>query len=143
MGAVEPQLLPVNPLSKQTILILAKEEVISALLGAMVELDGLGPVFPPADERPMAAIRRLRPDLLLLDCEHELLWDADAMRCISATGTRLLLFSAMRSQSEIEELAMRHRAAAFALPVSFHDFAERVDRALSEPPRQVMRALGA
>ena len=129
-------------MSKQTVLILAKEEVISALLGAMVELDDFAPVFPAADERPMAALRRLKPDLLLLDSEHELLWDPTALGCISATGIRMLLFSAMRSQHEIEEVARRYGVAAFVLPVSFHDFATRVDAALAEPPFGI-RALGA
>ena len=127
---------------KQTILILANEEVISALLGAMVELEGHAPAFPAHDERPLAALSRYQPSLLLLDCEHDLAWDADAMRRITDAGTPTLLFSAMRSQREIEMIASRYGLPAFVLPVAFREFTERVESLLDEEsPRQ--RAVGA
>ena len=127
---------------KQTILILANEEVISALLGAMVELEGHAPAFPAHDERPLAAVARCRPSLLLLDCEHDMAWDENAMRRISETGTRTLLFSAMRSQREIEIIAGRYGLPAFVLPVAFREFTDRVESLLAdEAPSE--RAVGA
>ena len=125
-------------------MVLANEEVISALLGAMVELDGYSPLFPAADEQPLTAICRHRPDLVLLDCEHELAWDAHAMRCILPTATRILLFSAMRSQREVEQIAARYGISAFVLPVAFREFTAQVDRfgsdsvaATADIPRQL------
>ena len=123
-------------------MILANEEVISALLGAMVELDGYVPVFPAADEQPLAAVRRHRPELLLLDCENDLAWDAAEMRGIATSGTRVLLFSAMRSQREIEQIAARYGVAAFALPVAYREFTAQLDRALA-PHRPNATAIGA
>jgi len=111
-------------------MVLANEKVISALLGAMVELDGYVAAFPGADERPLTAIGRCRPDLILLDCEHELAWDAQAMRSIAASGTQVLLFSAMRSQREIDQIAARYGIAAFVLPVAFREFTAHIDRVL-------------
>ena len=127
---------------KQTILILANEEVISALLGAMVELEGHAPAFPAHDERPMAALSRIRPSLVLLDCEHDLAWDENAMRRLSDGGTRTLLFSAMRSQREVEAIADRYGLPAFVLPVAFREFTERVDSLLHEEMSS-QRAAGA
>jgi len=127
---------------KQTILILANEDVISALLGAMVELDGHVPVFPAHDERPLAAVARHHPTLLLLDCEHDLAWDEDAMRRIGSTDTRVLLFSAMRSQPEIELIADRYGIPAFVLPVAFREFTERVESLLDDGATS-HRAVGA
>jgi hypothetical protein len=115
-------------------MVLANEEVISALLGAMVELDDYAPVFPAADEQPLTAICRYRPDLLLLDCEHDLAWDARAMRCIADSGTRVLLFSAMRSQREVDQIASAYGAAGFVLPVGFRDFAAQLEHALDHQP---------
>ena len=127
---------------KQTILILANEEVISALLGAMVELEGHTPAFPAHDERPLAALARVRPSLLLLDCEHDLAWEEESMRRIADGGTRTLLFSAMRSQREIEMIASRYGFPAFVLPVAFREFTERVESLLDEEfPSQ--RTVGA
>jgi hypothetical protein len=113
------------------ILVLASEDVISALLGAMVELDGYEPVFPAPHERPFDAARRTKAALILLDCEDDLAWDADALRSIAEWGSRILLFSAMRSQREVDEIAERHGISAFALPVAFRDFAARVGNLLT------------
>jgi DNA-binding response OmpR family regulator len=128
--------------AKQSIMVLANENVISALLGAMVELDGYTAVFPAADEQPLIAVDRHRPDLILLDCEHELSWDPPAIRRIRATGARLLLFSAMRSQREIEQIAARYGVPAFALPVTFREFTAQVDRLLITD-YDATRAVGA
>ena len=127
---------------KQTILIIANEDVISALLGAMVELDGHAPVFPAHDERPLAAVVRCRPSLVLLDTEHDLAWDEDSMRRIATLGSRTLLFSATRSQREIEMIADRYGIPAFVLPVAFREFTDRVESLLEEPVDS-QRAVGA
>jgi DNA-binding response OmpR family regulator len=127
---------------KQSILVLANEDVISALLGAMVELDGFRPIFPAVDERPLVAVWRHRPDLILLDAEHELAWDTDAMRRISSSGARVLIFSAMRSQHEIEQIGARWGMEGFVLPVAFREFAERIERVMSDGGGD-LRAIGA
>jgi hypothetical protein len=108
------------------ILVLASEDVISALLGAMVELDGYEPVFPAAHERPLDAARRTKAALILLDCEDDLAWDSDAIRSIGEWGSRVLLFSATRSQREVDAIADRYGISAFALPVAFRDFTARL-----------------
>jgi DNA-binding response OmpR family regulator len=114
--------------SKQSVLVVAKEEVISTLLGAMVELDGFRPVFPTSDERPVDTIRRLRPALVLLDGEHDLAWDSDAMTAIRQLGVGVLLISALRSQQELELFGDRHHLPSLALPFRFRDFADRIGR---------------
>ena len=123
---------------KLSVMVLANEEVISALLGAMVELDGYSPLFPAADEQPLTAICRHRPDLLLLDCEHELAWDSHAMRTILPT-TRILLFSALRSQREVEPIAARYGIPAFVLPVAFREFTAQVEGALESAYPDALR----
>jgi hypothetical protein len=123
-------------------MVLANEEVISALLGAMVELDGYTAVFPQADEQPLTAITRHRPDLLLLDCEHEFAWDIQGLCAARGAGARVLLFSAMRSQRELEQVAAQHGIPAFTLPVTFREFTTQVDRLL-EAGYDAPRAIGA
>ena len=134
-GRREPSIgaKPGDAVSKQSVLVVAKEDVIAALLGAMVELDGLHPIFPTADERPVDTIRRLCPALLLLDGEHELAWDSTAMRAVRDLGVRTLLVSALRSQQELDLLAARHDVPSLALPVRFHEFASEVGKLISPP----------
>src|SRR3954452_20223873 len=62
------------------ILVIAEHAMIGALLGALVELAGHRPRFAEAGEAPDAAIERLRPDLVLLDCEHVAAGDEAAYR---------------------------------------------------------------
>lgn len=124
-----------------SILIIANEEVISALLGAMVELDGYTPAFCAADEQPVLAVSRRCPELVLLDCEHELAWDASAMRAFAKSGVPVLLFSAMRSQHEIDQIAGRYGFPAFVLPVAFREFTTHIAHVLGPQSRQ--QAIGA
>jgi hypothetical protein len=51
------------------VLILAREPIIAALLGLLVESERFEPIFAQADERPEDAVARVRPPLILmLDC---------------------------------------------------------------------------
>jgi DNA-binding response OmpR family regulator len=117
---------------KPLVLVVAEEDVISALLGAMVELDGYQPIFPAADELPLDTIRRIRPALVLLDGEHELAWDADAMRTLRELRVQAMLVSALRSQQELEMLAARHDVPSLALPVRFREFATQLEKLITQ-----------
>ncbi len=113
-----------------TILIIAKEEFIAALMGALVELSGFRPAFPTADERPLEAIARARPQLVLLDCEHEAARLADIYERADGVGSRVLLFSAARSARELETFAGRWARPSFALPLGPAEFQQHLAQAL-------------
>ena len=51
-------------------LILAREEIVAALLGLMVELRGLQPRFLAAEESVNEALTRLALDAVVIDCDH-------------------------------------------------------------------------
>jgi len=53
------------------VVIVSVDPVIGALFGALVEAVGHSPVYPETGETPLAAISRLRPQLVLLDPRHE------------------------------------------------------------------------
>jgi hypothetical protein len=113
-----------------TILIIAKEEIIAALMGALVELSGFRPLFPTADERPPEAITRAGARLVLLDCEHEAARLAEAYQRADEAGSRVLLFSAARSARELELFAGRWSRPSFALPIGPAEFQEHLATAL-------------
>ena len=81
------------------VLILAREEVVAALLGLMVEL---------------------------IDCDHPDCTDAliDTIRRLDATP---ILFSPFRMQSEVRAVAARHRVRAFTLPTDPGTFGKMFD----------------
>jgi hypothetical protein len=54
-----------------TILVIAREPLIQTLMCSLVDLAGHRAAQPRSDETVAAAIARVRPRLLLLDCEHD------------------------------------------------------------------------
>ena len=100
-----------------TILIVSVDAMAGALLGTLVELDGYRPAFPAADEEPAAAVARLRPRLVLVDCDAAGSCTPDFFRDAAARSTGVVLFTHAHLQGEVEEIAERHGLRAFALPI--------------------------
>jgi len=120
-----------KPMSTSPVLVIARDVVVGALLASMAELAGYAPVFPEGDERPLEAITRLCPTVVLLDCDHDVACEDEAYARAAEIGCRVILFSAMRSQLETEALALRRGVTAFALPIRYHEFATKIGPALS------------
>jgi len=98
-----------------SVLILAREEVVAALLGLLVELRGLQPSFPGKDESVNDAISRAAFDAVVIDCDHPDCTEqlVEAIRKADATP---ILFSPSRMQAEVREVAARHGIRSFTLP---------------------------
>ena len=103
-------------------LILAREEVVAALLGLMVEVSGFQPKFAGDDESTKDAISDNRPYAVLIDCDHPEFSD-DLIELIRRSGARPILFSPFRNQPEVTRLAARHKTQAFTLPTEPEVFA--------------------
>jgi len=85
-----------HPLSRQDVLILSADALAAALVGAAVELAGHQPHFPESHEAARTALRRVRPRLVVVDCDHR---DACAEAFVGPalmTGAQLLLFDSRR-----------------------------------------------
>jgi len=83
-------------LSRHDVLILSADALAAALLGAAVELAGHQPHFPETNEVAREALRRVRPRLVVVDCDHK---DACAESFVGPalmTGAQLLLFDSRR-----------------------------------------------
>lgn len=103
------------PTGVPNVLILAREEVVAALLGLMVELHGLQPKFVDRSESVDDAIRQARPGAVLIDCDHPDCTETliEAIRRLDATP---ILFSPFRMQHEVRAGAARHGVRSFTLP---------------------------
>ena len=110
-----------------SVLILAREEVVAALLGLLVELRGLSPKFLGNEESVEDAIAREPFDAVIIDCDHrecsKLLVDA-----IRNSGAVPILFSPFRMQAEVREVAARHGTRAFTLPTDPDTFGRMLER---------------
>jgi hypothetical protein len=97
------------------VLILAREEVVAALLGLMVELRGLQPSFLSREQSVADVIGTYPLAAVVIDCDHP---DCTAklLASIRDAGAAPILFSPSRMQSEVGEVAARHGIRSFALP---------------------------
>jgi DNA-binding response OmpR family regulator len=108
------------------VLIVAREEVVAALLGLMVELRGLHPRFPEAGEAIERAIGRFGPTAVVLDCDHPDC-DEDLLETIKRAGAKPILFSPYRLQPEVQNVAARLGTKSFTLPTDPDTFAKVLD----------------
>lgn len=104
------------------VLVLAREAVIAALVGLLLELEDYEPVFAAPDERPAEAVRRLRPPLIVvLDGQlPEAQSDLFFARC-AQDGASVCLFSEPVAAAEVRAAARARRLAFFSMPVDRHD----------------------
>lgn len=96
------------------VLILAREDVIAALLGLMVELRGMRAHFIAEGESLAAALDggQLR---VLIDCDHPDC-NAETLELIRKRGGEPILFSPFRFQAEVTRLASHYGTRCFTLP---------------------------
>jgi DNA-binding response OmpR family regulator len=108
------------------VLILAREEVVAALLGLMVELRGLQPRFLGRTEPAEDAILREKPDAVIIDCDHPDYGDG-LFEAMKTAGAVPILFSPFRMQSEVRSVAARHGIRSFTLPTDTETFSRVLD----------------
>ncbi len=108
------------------VLILAREEVVAALLGLLVELRGLEPSFLGRAESFEEAILREKPDAVIIDCDHPDCGDA-LVKAIRQAEAVPILFSPFRMQSEVRSVAARHGTRSFTLPTDTDTFGKALE----------------
>lgn len=107
------------------VLIVAREEIVAALLGLMVELRDLQPRFLGREDSVEDAVAREAFEAVVIDCDYpdcERLMDA-----IRNTGALPILFSPFRMQAEVKEVAARHGLRSFTLPTDPDTFGRMLE----------------
>jgi DNA-binding response OmpR family regulator len=96
--------------------VVSPDALAAALLGALVETEGYAPSFARAGESARDALRRLRPEVALVDCDAPEGCGAAFAGPARMMGTRVVLFgppaAAERARACAEELGV----AALTLP---------------------------
>src|SRR6185503_9031497 len=117
-------------MSQSTVLVVAKDRVIAALLGALIELSGRRVAFRSDNEGIDSAVRRTTAELVLFDCALGISTCAEIAATARLEGARLLMFSASHTERDARDLASLYGAQCFVLPVKPREFMDLVDRAL-------------
>jgi len=109
-----------------SVLILAREEVVAALLGMLVEIKGFQPRFLGRAETVEDAILREKPRAVIIDCDHPECGEA-LLETIKLAGALPILFSPYRMQPEVRSVADRHGLRSFTLPTDVRTFGKMLD----------------
>jgi len=105
------------------VLIVAREEMIAALLGLMVDVCGLKPKFAGRDQSVDDAIASEQFDAVLIDFDHSACSE-DTIAAIRAKGAAPIIFSPFRRSAEVTVFADRLAAKSFTVPISCERFAK-------------------
>jgi DNA-binding response OmpR family regulator len=103
------------------VLILARDEVVAALLGLLVELRGFRPKFPGANDSAGDVLRREKFRAVVVDCDHPN-YSEQLLTDIKELGAQPILFSPLPVSTELRHVAARHGARSFTLPTDPETF---------------------
>lgn len=121
-------------MSADAVLIFSADPLGAALLGAAVELGGRSPHFARAGESARDALRRVRPRVALVDCDHEEACSAAFAGPAIMMGTTVLLIRSRRTLQAPDDFAERHGLRVIELPGG-QEMLLRELRTLLEAPR--------
>ena len=107
-------------MSRQAVLIFSNDPLAAALLGAVVELAAHTPNFPRQDESARGALLRVRPRLVLIDCDHEESCCDEFIGPALMTGAQILLFRSHRTRSDRDTFAARLSLRSMDLPSDYN-----------------------
>lgn len=107
---------PGDDVSSSAVLVLSSDPLAAALLGAVIELQGRTPQFPQADESPRAALLRVRPHMVVVDCDHEDGCSESFIGPAIMTGSQVILFRSRRTRRDVSEMAHRFGLRTIGMP---------------------------
>lgn len=108
------------------VLILARDEVVAALLGLMVELRGFTPRFPGREETPEDVLAGGRCAAVVIDCDDPR-WSEQFLSACKTASAQPILFSPFRVNSEVSALGDRHGVRTFTLPTDPETFGKLLE----------------
>ena len=108
-----------TPLNHE-VLVSSGDPLAAALLAAAVELAGHSPHFVQNGEPARSALRRIRPKLILIDCDHEETCSEEFIGPALMMDARVVLFRSHRTQRDMSEFANRLSLRIVDMPLE-HD----------------------
>jgi hypothetical protein len=116
-------------------LIFSEDPLAAALIGAAVELVGFEPAFPTNGASPRDALLRVRPGLVLVDCDHDGACAPSFFGPALMTGARVLLVASRRTRRDAAGLAARFGLRSITLPTELESIAQLLRSELEDADR--------
>jgi hypothetical protein len=111
---------------RSAVLILSEDPLTAALIGGAVELVGFEPAFPTDGEPPRHALRRTRPRLVVVDCDHHAACAPSFFGPVLMTGARVVVLASRHSRPDAVPLAEGFGLRPLMLPADVDSIAERL-----------------
>jgi len=105
------------------VLIVAREEMIAALLALMVEVCGFQPKFAGHGQPVSDALSNGQLSAVLIDFDHPACSE-DVIETIRARNAVPIIFSAFRRSAEVAMLANRLATRSFTVPINCERFSK-------------------
>ena len=118
-------------MSRAAVLIFSSDPLSAALLGAAVELAELVPIFPQSAEGARPALLRVRPQLVLVDCDHDEACSDAFVGPAIMTGARVMLLRSRRSVTDRAAFAERLGLTVVEMPVEHETLGRLLHEELS------------
>ena len=110
--------MPTTAKRTSRVLILTSHPLLAVLLGLLIELESLAPVFADADESPEDALARMKPlSAILMDADLEAAKSDLFHLRASRRGVRVVLFRTPASAVDVQALAESRELSWTDLPV--------------------------
>jgi len=122
--------------TRSAVLIFSEDPLAAALIGAAVELIGFEPMYATDGEPPRSALLRVRPRLVLVDCDHEGACGPSFIGPALMTGARVVLIASRRSRRDPRALASSFGLRALTLPAGLDAIAQQLRAELEAPGRE-------
>ncbi|MDB4892060.1 MAG: hypothetical protein JWL61_3915 [Gemmatimonadetes bacterium] len=127
-----PIIEPSDDVSRHAVLILSADALAAALLGAAVELAGHQPHFARQAESARSALLRVRPKLVLIDCDHEESCSDEFVGPALMTGGKVLLFRSRRTEHDRHEFSERLALRVIDMPLDHRELTTILHEALGD-----------
>lgn len=124
-----------------SVLVIAADPVIESLVGELVAFAGHRPVFDPAAGAAGEAIRRMRPNVVLLDTSLTRPVVVSCLFAAEEVGTRPILMSSSVTASELEAQADARSVPFFVLPGGPRPLASLIDRTMGDRASRSVNAV--
>ncbi|MEP6989983.1 MAG: hypothetical protein ABJA80_03565 [bacterium] len=110
----------------QAILIFSSDPLAAALLGAAGELAGCVPHYAREDEAARAALLRVRPAVVLIDCDHEETCSDEFVGPALMTDAKVVLFHSRSTRRDMQSFADRLSLHVMNMPADITTFGARL-----------------
>lgn len=123
---------PSDDVSRHAVLILSTDALAAALLGAAVELAGHVPHFARQSEAARASLIRVRPKLVLIDCDHDDACSDEFVGPSLMMGSKVLLFRSRRTEHDRSEFANRMSLRMIDMPLDHRSLTQTLNEMLGD-----------